>query len=62
MELWLIILLSIVGLILLIGIIRVISKPYTTFGNLMLEVMLLDVMGSVIVHILEAIGDGGFDC
>lgn len=61
MEMWLIITLSILALLLLIGIIRVCCKPYTGFGNMCMELLMLDIMLDVMGAVLSAIADGGID-
>ena len=55
------ILLVILGVIVVIGIIRVIFSPYTGFLNLMLEVLLLDYLGDILIWIIEAISESDFD-
>ena len=49
--------LIILGIIVLIGIIRVIFNPYTGLLNLMMELMLLDWLGDMLAWIIEAIAD-----
>jgi hypothetical protein len=49
--------LSILGLIVLIGIIRIIFKPSDSFGDLLMDLFLLDWLGDIFVSILENIGD-----
>lgn len=47
----------ILGIIIAIGIIRVVFAPYTGFMNLILELMLLDWLGDCLSWVFESIGD-----
>lgn len=49
--------LVIVGVIILIGIIRVIILPYSGFLNFLTELMLLDWLGNCLEWVFESIGD-----
>jgi hypothetical protein len=49
--------LVILGIILVIGIIRVIFTPYNGFGNLLMEMMLLDWLFDVLGSVIDSIGD-----
>jgi hypothetical protein len=57
MEILMTIGLVILGIIILIGIIRVIFTPYTGFVNLLMELMLLDWLGDCLGWVFESIGD-----
>jgi hypothetical protein len=49
--------LVLLGIIILIGIIRVIVTPYTGFVNLIMELLLLDWLGDCLGGVLEGVGD-----
>lgn len=51
------IVLVILGIIILIGIIRVMFAPYTGFVNLLMEFMLLDWLIDCLEWVSESIGD-----
>ena len=57
MELALLIGLSIIGLCVFIGIIRIIVKPYNGIVDLFIDLFLIDLLGSLLGTILENIGD-----
>jgi hypothetical protein len=57
MEILMTIGLVILGIIILIGIIRVIFAPYTGFVNFLMELMLLDWLGDCLGWVFESIGD-----
>ena len=57
MEILMTIGLGILGIIILIGIIRVIIAPYTGFVNFLMELMLLDWLGDCLGWVFESIGD-----
>jgi hypothetical protein len=48
--------LSVLGIILVIGIIRTIISPYTGFMNFLVELMILDWLGDCLGWVVEAIG------
>ena len=54
MPLWLIILLIAFGVLLVIGIIRVIVKRPTDFGELMLDIFCIDVFLDILEGIIDA--------
>jgi hypothetical protein len=45
--------LVVLSIVLLIGIIRVITKPYTGFIDFLMELMLLDWLGNVLIWVIE---------
>lgn len=47
--------LVVLSIVLVIGIIRVITKPYTGFIDFLMELMLLDWLGDVLIWIFEII-------
>lgn len=49
--------LIILGIIIIIGIIRVVCSPYQGFVNLLLELMLLDWLFDALVWVFESIED-----
>lgn len=49
--------LGIIGVIAIIGIIRVMFAPYTGFLNLLMECMLLDWLADIVVWVFESITD-----
>lgn len=49
--------LVILGIIILIGIIRVLFSPYNGFLNFLMELMLLDWLGDALAWVFESIGD-----
>ena len=49
--------LVILGIILVIGLIRVASAPYAGFVNLLMEFMLIDWLLEAIFWVIESIGD-----
>jgi|LakMenEpi03Aug12_release.lakeMendotaPanAssembly.Ray.scaffolds.fasta_scaffold4657545_1 hypothetical protein len=49
--------LTILGIILLIGLIRVCITPFTTFGNFLMEMMLIDWLTDCIGWVIETIVD-----
>lgn len=55
------ILLIILGVVVFVGIIRVIFGTYTTFFNSMMELFLLDWLGDLIVFVIECIINIGDD-
>lgn len=48
---------SILGIIIYIGLIRVIYSPYTGFMNLLMEISLLDFLLDAIIFVFENIGE-----
>ncbi len=57
MEILMTIGLVILGIILLIGIIRVVFSPYTGFVNILLEMMLLDWIIDAFSLVIDSIGN-----
>lgn len=49
--------LVLLGIILIIGFVRVLTAEYTGFMNFLMEIMLLDYLGDAIVWVFSAIGD-----
>lgn len=47
--------LVVLSIVLVIGIIRVITKPYTGFIDFLMELMLLDWLGDVLIWVFEII-------
>lgn len=56
MELLQILGLSVLGVIMLIGLLRVIFSPYTNFINLLIEIMLIDYLIDGLGWVFESIG------
>ena len=50
-------LISVFGVVMIIGLIRVFFSPYTNFVNLLMEMMLLDYLIDALGWIIESIGD-----
>ena len=49
--------LVILGIVILIGIIRVLFTPYKGFVDLLMDIMLLDYLGDAFMWVLESISD-----
>jgi hypothetical protein len=50
-------LLIVLSVIVFCGILRVIFRPSDTFGDLLLDMFFLDVLGDLLTGLIEAIGD-----
>jgi hypothetical protein len=49
--------LSVLAIIVVIGIIRGIVAPYRGFGNFLMEILILDWLGDLLIMILSILGD-----
>lgn len=51
---WVTIVLIILGIVVTIGIIRVIINPSESFGELIIEILLIDLLGDILQAIFES--------
>ncbi len=57
MEILIIFLLSIAATIIIIGLVRVLLNPYTTFTNFLMELMLIDWLSEALEAVVKLIFD-----
>lgn len=47
----------VLAVVLVFGIIRIIFKPFNGFGDMFLDIFFLDVLGDLLGHVIDALGD-----